>query len=375
MSVSGGRASGSAAPAGLGEPPDRESEVLRRGLALLERRLPSSWSMSSERGAPVDAGRLDAVVELRGPDGTASRIAVESKLSLVRRDIAAALEQINRILGHSGMDAVPMVVARYLSPPVRDELFERRVSYADATGNLLVQLDSPALFLRDAGADSDPWRGRGRPRGTLRGVPAARVVRTLVDFMPPMSVPEVSRRSRVSTGATYRVVELLEREALLERGERGPITVVRWRELLERWSSDYGFQRSNTVRTYLHPRGLSSVTSALASYPDLRYAVTGSLAAAQLAPYAPARLAMIYADDPETVAAALGLRPVDSGANVMLATSDNDVIFDRLFEADGVSFVAPTQAAVDLLTGPGRSPNEASALLDWMEAHEPQWRH
>ncbi|WP_253862677.1 type IV toxin-antitoxin system AbiEi family antitoxin [Prauserella halophila] len=342
---------------------------------LLERRLPSSWSMSSERDLRVDAGRLDAVVELTGPDGAASRIAVESKLSLVRRDIPATLERIDRVVDRSDVDAVPMVIARYLSPPVRDELFERGVSYADATGNLLVQLNSPALFLRDTGADGDPWRGPGRPRGTLRGTPAARVVRTLVDFMPPMSVPEVSRRSRVSTGATYRVVELLEREALLEREERGPITVVRWRELLERWSSDYGFLRSNTVCTYLHPRGLSSVTSALAAHRDLRYAVTGSLAAAKLAPYAPARLAMMYADDLETVAAALGLRPVDSGANVMLATTDNDVVFDRTFESDGVSFVAPAQAAVDLLTGPGRSPNEASALLDWMEAHEPQWRH
>jgi len=195
-----------------------------------------------------------------------------------------------------------------------------------------------------------------------------------VDFAPPVSVPELVRRSGASTGATYRVVEFLEREALIERTPRGPIRTVEWRRLLERWSEDYGFQRSNVVRTYLQPRGLPAVLDGLAAARGLRYALTGSLAARRLAPYAPPRLAMIYVDDPEEVAERLKLRAVDSGANVLLAASDYDVVFDRLVEVDGLSFTAPSQTAVDLLTGPGTSPAEASALLDWMESHERDWR-
>jgi hypothetical protein len=41
---------------------------------------------------------------------------------------------------------------------------------------------------------------------------------------------------------------------------------------------------------------------------------------------------------------------------------------------DGVMYAAPSQVAVDLLTGPGRSPAEGQALLDWMESNEPAWR-
>jgi len=52
---------------------------------------------------------------------------------------------------------------------------------------------------------------------------------------------------------------------------------------------------------------------------DLRYAVTGTLAAKRWAPYAPARNAMIYANDPPAFAERLGLREVDAGANVLLA--------------------------------------------------------
>jgi hypothetical protein len=102
--------------------------------------------------------------------------------------------------------------------------------------------------------------------------------------------------------------------------------------------------------------------------------LTGSLAAHRLAPHAPARLAMIYVDNPEQAAEQLKLRSVDSGANVLLATGDYDVVFDRKVEDDGLNYAAPSQTAVDLLTGPGRTPAEAQALLDWMEKHESVWR-
>ena len=62
-----------------------------------------------------------------------------------------------------------------------------------------------------------------------------------------MTVPELVRRSGSSTGATYRVVEFLEQEGMIERAPRGPITGVEWRRLLERWSEDYSFQRDNAV--------------------------------------------------------------------------------------------------------------------------------
>lgn len=374
MSVCETRRSAADKPANPGEPPEQDTEIVRRGLALIEQRLPPGWELRSQREAGNEYPRMDALVELTGPDGDTALIAIEAKRSLVRRDIRQTMARLTRTLSDAGSDAVPMVAARYLAPPVRQELAEAGACFVDTTGNLLLQLGSPALFMRDTGADSDPWRGRGRPRGTLRGPPAARVVRALADLTPPMGIPELARRSGASTGATYRVVELLEQEELVERARRGPIEQVRWRRLLERWSQDYGFQASNTVRAYLQPRGMSAVTKALATDTASRYAVTGTLAAEQYAPYAPARLAMIYSDDPDTTASALGLRRVDSGANVLLATGDNDVVFDRTSEVNGVTLVAPAQAAVDLLTGPGRSASEATALLDWMETHEPLWR-
>jgi hypothetical protein len=357
-------------------PPEREVDILRRALAFVEQCLPAGWRFAVEEGAQLGDLRLDAVVELRAPDGSRVLLLVEVKRQLATREVSDALEQLG--LARERMDqrapVLPMLVARYLAASTRERLEQRGAAYADATGNLRLVIDRPSLFLRDVGASRDPWRGPGRPLGALRGPPAARVVRALVDFTPPFTVPGLIGRSGASTGATYRVVEFLEGEALIERRPRGAITGVDWRALLERWSRDYGFQQSNTIASYLQPRGLPALLGALRSNADLRYVLTGSLAAERIAPYAPPRLATIYVDSFDEAAQRLGLREVDGGANVLLATSGYDVVLERTQDIDGLRVAAPSQVAVDLLNAPGRGPAEAQAVLDWMSANERAWR-
>lgn len=301
-------------------------------------------------------------------------VLVEAKRLLNTRDVPVSLQALDQARAQFDEPVVPLLAARYLAPATRERIAEAGAAYADATGNLRLQLSRPALFVRDRGSDRDPWRGPGRPRGTLQGPPAARVVRTLVDFAPPVTVPELAERARTSTGATYRVVAFAEEEELLERRARGPIVEVRWRRLLERWSRDYGFGQSNTVERLLEPRGLDALIARLQERPQLGYAVTGSLAAERRAAYAPARLAMIYVENTSDAVEQLGLRTVEAGANVVLAAGDYDVAFERTDTVEGVRYAAASQVAVDLLTGPGRNPSEGAVLLDWMEANEPRWR-
>ncbi len=49
-------------------------------------------------------------------------------------------------------------------------------------------------------------------------------------------------------------------------------------------------------------------------------------------------------------AEALGLTRVEERGNVLLAESYDEVVFDGLWQRDGVNYVAPAQLAVDLLT-------------------------
>lgn len=360
---------------------DREGDILREALAQVRQRLPGGWDLQIEETGTTLFG-LDAVASIASPRGGSTRLVIDVRPSLVTREARMAADELQRYIT-TGLAAgrtptmVRMVVARYLPPTVRSWLTDNDVAYADATGNLRIALERPALFLRDVGAARDPWRGPGRPKGDLRGGPAARVVRALTDYTPPYSIPQLVKLSGASNGATYRVIAFLEDEDLIEREPRGPITEVKWRRLLERWSQDYGFQRSNAVETFLAPRGLPALMAGLEEStlrPEGRYAVTGSLAAQQWAPYAPARSVMLYAENTDALAVAVGLRKVDGGANVLLARNRYDVVYERTVNVDGATIVAPSQAVVDLMTGPGRNPVEADALLDWMEGNVDKWR-
>lgn len=372
-------------------PADREIDILRETISSIALRLPAGWKTDLEEQVRLGGVIVDGLLRVTAPDGSTGMLLVEAKRLILTRDVPMILSQLERIMAgleepsppvrdrgqyqqrDRATSMEPLVVARYLAPSTRETLERSGASYADLTGNTLVRLQEPAMFIRDVGAQQDPWRRPGRPRGTLHGPPAARVVRALVDFKPPMSVPDLVKKSRASTGATYRVVDFLDEEGLILR-ERSRIDDVDWRRLLERWSKDYGFTRSNPVRTYLEPRGLPALVESLRGAKDLQYLVTGSLAAARLAPYAPTRLAMIYVDNIQVAANRLGLRDVGSGANVLLAATEYDAVYERAQEIDGLRIAAPSQIVVDLFTGPGRSPSEAEELMRWMAANEPTWR-
>jgi hypothetical protein len=52
---------------------------------------------------------------------------------------------------------------------------------------------------------------------------------------------------------------------------------------------------------------------------------------------------------------------------VALAVPFDPVVYDsRTAKKEGITVVAPSQIAVDLLGMPGRGPNEAEALIEWM---------
>lgn len=354
--------------------PKTLSDVVHSCVQVLTDSFPADWTATPSYEVGAESRIIDAALRLRSPDGIEATLVLEAKRILERRDVPVVAEQLV-LLTKLFPNALGVVAARYLAPSVRDALAKRDLSYVDATGNQRIAVSRPGLFISNRGADKDPWRGPGRPRGTLKGAPAARVVRTLVDIGGPWRIRELIELSGASTGATYRVVDYLEREELLKRDEDGSLILESWRRLLQEWSKDYGFMRSSRIARYIDPRGIPALMDRVKTKPDLKYAVTGSLAAAEWAPYAPSRVAQIYVPDIDTAAQEWGLRPAETGANVLLAEPETAVVFDRtLTNSNGIVIAQPGQVAVDLMTGPGRNPSEAEELMDWMERNESSWR-
>jgi len=205
-------------------------------------------------------------------------------------------------------------------------------------------------------------------------VPAARVVRALVDRQPPWTMRQLAQEAGTSLGSTARTVDFLDREAFVRRDDRGSIQDVDWAALLRRWAEDYDIRAGRKVVTALAPRGLRAVEDRLRK-SDISYALSGSLAASRWAPYAEPRLGLVYTPDADRALGEIGARETATGANLVLLEPQNDALpFERRRTEDGLAVVAPSQAVVDLLSGPGRNPEEAMALLDWMRTNERTWR-
>ncbi|MGH2720513.1 MAG: hypothetical protein ACRDJO_02760, partial [Actinomycetota bacterium] len=347
-----------------------ETDILDQLLRRLDQILPPGWTVSvpghrlSENTALRQ--RPAVLIEVAAPDGSRSLIAVEAKSRLDPKDVANAVEQA-RTHGFA-----PIVIAApYISPRARERLIELGAGYADATGNLRVAVDRPAVLIELTGAQSSPWRD-DRPLRSLKGRSAGRVVRALCDFKPPYGIRELAQRARLSAATLTRVVEFLDREAIVERTPRGPVLAVDWSALIHRWAQDYSLTASNRTANFIEPRGLTMLVERLRDWRG--YCLTGSLAAAPVAPLAPTRLAVIYVPSITEAAEFLKLRPADAGANVLLAEPFDPVVFERTRQHDGLTSTALSQVAADLLTSPGRGPSEAEELLEWMARNEDAWR-
>ncbi len=364
----------------LAEPPESTEQIGRLAFDLLRDRLPRGWDLNpvDEQAARAFGQPPDIVVQLVAPDGETRFLVIDAKRIVERRDLARIQDTLKEIRDNQGSKATGVLAARYLSPQVRAELNERELSYIDATGNMRISLASPAFYIGDRGADSDPWRGAGRPRATLKGEPAARVVRTLVDYAREWRIKDLVNTAGSSVGATYRVIDYLETEGLLTKREgSGALALQDWSRLLREWSIDYNAIAAGRVRQYIEPRGLNTFLARAAATATIPYAVTGSVAAAEWAPYAPSRSVFIYVSNTEAAEKEWGLRRTEAASNVVLIEpkSPNDIVFANTARRDdGLVLAAPAQVVVDLMNGPGRNPVEAEELLTWMMANGDKWR-
>lgn len=356
----------------MATPRPNEARLLRQVVRNIEAFLPSDWTMTTPT-EPAGRGRPDLVAVVKGPDGAEASLIVKAKRTLVPRDVADAVMQLRSYAEKAGLkDATLIVVAPFLSETAREQIAKLDANYIDSTGNILIRAQRPALFIKQGGATKDPWPSDETLR-TLKGRGAGRALRALLDFQPPYGIRELAARARVPIGSLSRTVDLLDRDGLITKDGRGPITDLDWEGVIRRWAKDYDVTSTNQVNTFLEPRGLPALSTKLGKLKR-GYAVTGTFAAQRFSPIAPTRLAAIYVNDVIGWSERLDLSPAESGANVWLLEPYDDVVFDRTESRDGAVCVSPTQLAVDLLTGPGRDPSEGDELLTWMKGNERAWR-
>lgn len=346
-----------------GNAPIQEKVLREAPVAWLREQLPSNWQVDD---APqmFDGSQVDAGLTLRAPDGTSTTIALEAKQPITPRDAES--------MPPGSAQAPLLIVAPWLSQRTREVLTANNINYLDITGNAFLRLESPAVYIRAEGATRNPTPDSRSP-ASLRGDKAARLVRLLADVRPPYGVGEIAQAASLTPGYVSRLLNGLDREAIIDRGPRGVVEDVDVAALLRAWAGSYDAFKPELTTTWLAPTGAAATVAALPNAaPDA--AVTGSFAAVRWAPTAAPTLLVAYTRDVEQTATSLGLLPADEGANVILLHPFDEVAFARSAVADGVTYAAPSQVAADCLRGPGRMPAEGEALLSWMVDDESRWR-
>ena len=364
-----------------------ETDLLEKTSSMVRDRLPPGWIITEQRdrwgqmpSGPGGSG-FDGVLSLTDPQGATVQVVVEAKgRPLEGQQVGLLSDRWGRVLlprswelWGRGSESILMVVAPFLGPSAKDRLAEAGISYADATGNLRFVSSKPAVFIEAVGATRNP-RPENRPLNSLRGGRSGRVVRALLDYCPPFGTRELASLTKNAPASVSRVTDLLEREAIIEREfPRGPVASVDWERLLRRWAIDYDFHKANRLTPCIAPRGIPGLLDRLRSV-EFPYCVTGSFAAVRYAPVAEPRLVTVYVPNPGWALDTLGLRPADSGANVLVGEPFDPVVFERTEQDEGITYARVTQVAADLMTGPGRGPAEAEALVEWMQNNEGAWK-
>ncbi len=136
------------------------------------------------------------------------QLALDVEVTLLPQQSREAVRKIIQA-NPPARNARPLLAAPFMSPAAREELEEAGWCYWDATGNLLIQSERPAVWVRELGDQREPGpntKARREKLRSLKGPAASELIVYLLIQGRAASVRELSRATGVSVATTSRVV-------------------------------------------------------------------------------------------------------------------------------------------------------------------------
>jgi hypothetical protein len=335
-----------------------DNVVLRQAVEQIQRCLPGPWTTT----VSIKTNDLaDARISVKTPTGLTAVLAIGARRQLDPRlvpEVAGALKS-------TSADAF-VVVAPFLGARTRERLAEEGLGYVDLVGNMRLVLDRPTVFIQMRGEDRSPWAA---PRSTrsLHAAKASRLVRALVDGPPPFGVRQLAALAETDPGYVSRLLDLFDREELVERLPRGQVVAVHRARLLRRWAQDYRFGEMHRAVLHAHPHGVPGALAALRGC-GAPYALTARAGAAALLGTALPPVVAVYVDNAERVAGLIGAEAATTGGNLLLVEPFDPFALAGTWtwSPSGLTYAAASQIVVDLLGSPSPAPEQAATLLGRM---------
>ena len=344
----------------------KEQEVKELAVSALKKclgRVPEARVENARYDVPVSQDlTIDMVVRvrLRGEHRT---LVAEVKANGQPRRAREAIWQLRKILEQTRYaDASALFIAPSVSETTARMCLEAGIGYLDLAGNCLINV--PGLFIERSGADA----GYKEKRATVSifSPKSSRVLRVLLsDVQRTWQVQRLAATAHVSLGLASKVKQALADREWIAATATG-VRLSRPEELLDAWAESYTYRKNAAVDFYSLD-GPAETESAIAAYCAERgidYALTGFSGARLTAPRVRYARATVYvANGVDALAASVGFKRVETGANVLLLKPYDEGIYYGAVQRFGLRVVSPIQLYLDLRSMAGRADEAADELL------------
>ena len=290
---------------------------------------------------------------------------VEYRSQSTSDSVGAALTLMRSAAFHGDeVRQVPLVVVPYMGDVGRRMCERAGVAWADLSGNASIQV--PGIHVHVLGRPNR-YPPRGRPRD-LFAAKASRVARTLLRVPDrAWAQGELLEATQLSKGYVSKVLARYREAGFLETRGDDRLWVQDPEGILEAWRASYDFTAQDILRGFVPERDPAAVVARLSRQLRARGiepAVTGLGAAWHYARFAGHRLSTLFVPSIPSapVLSEAGFQPGPIGANTWLVEPFDRSVFQDTVSEEGVTFVSPLQAYLDLKGHPERSDEAARAL-------------
>ena len=264
-------------------------------------------------------------------------------------------------------NAYGIFIAPYISPDAGKICEDAGIGYLDLAGNCLLSFET--IYIRQTGAPNP--KVQKRDLRSLYSPKAERILRAmLTEPQRAWKITELAKAVDVSLGQVANVKKLLVDREWLGVNDNGMV-LSRPGDLLDDWVKAYNYRRNQIHEFY----SLSEISPTEASLADacerlgVQYALTCFSAAIRLAPMVRYNRVMAYVQgDLSVVAAEAKIKPVDSGANVILLTPYDEGVFYAASPVSGIITASLVQVYLDVIGSRARGQEAADAIRQKLEA-------
>jgi len=295
-------------------------------------------------------------------DGAEQTLLVEAKNNGEPRYARQAVNQLLRKLQNLSK-AYGVFIAPYISHQAAKICRNANIGYIDFAGNCMLSFGK--VYIQIEGKPN-PFTQK-RILRSLYSPKSERILRVMLASGPrEWKVIDLAKEAVVSLGLISNVKKILTDREWVDSQTIG-FSLSEPFSLLEEWSQNYSY-RQNQVASFYTMLPIPAFESRLEEVCQTRnipYGLTGFSGATRLAPMVCYQQAMAYVvGDLQKLANLLEIKPVTTGANVVLMIPYDEGVLYNSQKVDGVRVVSPVQMYLDLHEYRGRGEEAAQALFD-----------